>query len=213
MVQLPFPNREAAGRALAERLDALGLERPLVLAIPRGGIPVAAPIAERLDGDLDVIVVRKIGAPHNPELGLGAVGSTGEAVVDRRLVDALRVPSGWLAREIEERRAEAARREAALRGDRPPPDPSGRDVVVVDDGIATGGTVTAAGRHLRNAGARRLVLAVPVAPRESMRRIELAYDEAVALETPEPFFAVGQWYSDFRQVSDEEAASLLAVRQ
>lgn len=210
MAALPFPNRAAAGEELAGAVAAVGLEHPLVLAVPRGGVEVAVPVARATDGTLDLVVVRKVPAPHNAELGLGAVGAEGEAVIDSALVEALRVGDDYLAREIARQRMEVRRRLETYRGDRPLPEVAGRDVVVVDDGIATGGTVAAAGRMLRTSGPRRLVLAVPVAPRESVERVRDAFDEVVCLYNPEPFFAVGQWYSDFRQVTDEEVREVLA---
>ncbi len=208
---LPFADREEAGRELARALQALELDRPVILAVPRGGVAVAAPIAEALDGDLDVIVVRKIGAPTQPELGIGAVGAWGEPWLDARLVEMLGVSREQLRREIDAQRVEARRRVEAYRVTPEQPVPiGGREVVVVDDGIATGSTVIAAVELLRAAGPRRLILAVPVAPAEGVRRAAEVYDAVVALYTPEPFYAVGQWYRDFHQVSDEEVGTLLA---
>lgn len=211
VLKLPFANRAEAGRELADVLRPLGLEQPLVLAVPRGGAAVAAPVAEELAGELDVIVVRKIGAPRNPELGLGAVGAHGEPVLDPRVLGMLNVPQDFLEREIEAQRAEARRREEAYRGDRPPLDSGRRDVVVIDDGIATGGTVIAAARLLREQHPRRLVLGVPVAPTEGLAKAREVYDEVVCPHAPEPYFAVGQWYVDFHQVSDEEVRRMLGV--
>jgi len=181
-----------------------------VLAVPRGGLLVAAPVAEALAGDLDVIVVRKVGAPGNPELGIGAVGASGDAMLDERLVSTLGVSERYLEREVGAQQDEARRRVGAYRGDAPPPAAAGRDVVVIDDGIATGGTVTAAGKLLRERQPRRLVLAVPVAPAESVPRLRDVYDDVVCLHTPEPYFAVGQWFVDFHQVSDDEVRRVLS---
>jgi predicted phosphoribosyltransferase len=183
----------------------------VVLGVPRGGVLVAAPVAGALDGELDVAVVRKVGAPGNPELGLGAVGATGPPVLDERLVAALGVPREFVEREVAAQRDEARRRVAAYRGDATPRRVEGRDAVVCDDGIATGGTVTAAAALLRARRPRRLVLAVPVAPVEGLARVREAFDESVCLYTPEPYFAVGQWFVDFHQVSDAEVRQALGT--
>jgi putative phosphoribosyl transferase len=204
-----FSNREHAGRLLATHLVDLAGESTVVLGIPRGGVEVAAVVARELGAALDVVVPRKIGAPGNPELGLGAVAE-GVEVLDERLIRMLGVDPAYLAGEIAEQRREIARRVAAYRGDRAPAQIAGRIAVVVDDGVATGGTAAAAVRWAKDQDASSVILAVPVAPPDSVRRLAMEADEVRALVTPERFYAVGQWYEDFPQVSDGRVVELLA---
>lgn len=202
-----FSDRREAGRKLGE---ALG-ERPkaLVLGIPRGGVVVAAEVARITGGTLDVVVPRKLGAPVNPELGIGAVASDGTTVLDERLVDALRVTDEYIAAEVARQLEEIKRRLDIYRAGPSSLDVVGRDVIIVDDGVATGGTAEVALRSLKTQGAHSVVLAVPVAPKESLERLGEIADEVVILATPEPFAAVGQWYGHFPQVSDAEVLDAL----
>jgi putative phosphoribosyl transferase len=210
--EFAFADREDAGRRLGERLSqTLTGEGVVVLGIPRGGVEVAAVVAEALHAPLDVVIPRKLGAPRNPELGLGAVA--GDVVVlDARLIETLGVSQGYLRREIEDQRREIERREALYRGGRGSLELSGRTAVVVDDGVATGGTAAAALRWARQRGAAKVILAVPVAPPDAVRRLADDCDRVVALATPTRFYAVGQWYLDFAQVSDDRVVELLASR-
>ncbi|MXP63035.1 phosphoribosyltransferase [Roseomonas sp. M0104] len=207
-----FRDRAQAGRALAQRLMHLRSARPVVLALPRGGVPVAAEIAEALAAPLDLLLVRKIGAPGMPEFALGAVveGTTPEMVLNEEAVRRLGVPREYLEGEAARQYAEIGRqRELYLRG-RPFPGLQGHTAIVVDDGIATGATMRAALRGLAQAGAARsIVLAAPVAPPETAAALRDACDEAVFLEAPENFAAVGAFYADFKQVEDNTVMALL----
>lgn len=203
-----FADREDAGRRLAEALSHLAGEDAVVLAIPRGGVEVGAVVARTHGWPLELVIPRKIRAPGNPELGLGAV-APGVQVLDETLVRALGVSPEYLASEIAEEEKEIVRRSKAYREGRPPAEVAGRVAVVVDDGVATGGTAAAALRWARAQGAARVVLAVPVAPAESVARLSKEADEVVCLVTPEPFYAVGQWYRVFSQVPDEDVVELL----
>jgi len=204
-----FADRREAGQRLAAALASLAGDDVVVLGIPRGGVEVAAEVARALNAPLDVVIPRKVGAPGNPELGLGAVAEDVE-VLDERLIRVLRVREDYLREEIARQQEEIVRRAAAYRGDRAPAPIESKTAVVVDDGVATGGTAAAALRWARGKGARRVILAVPVAPREAIRRLEQEADEVRALATPEPFYAVGQWYESFPQVSDQRVVELLA---
>lgn len=209
-VRARFADRGEAGRVLAGALDHLRGQPVVVLGLPRGGVPVAFEVARALSAPLDVVMVRKLGVPFQPELAMGAIGEGGVRVVDDEIVR----EAGVTAREleaIEEReRAELERRVRRYRGERPPVPVEGRTAVIVDDGIATGSTARAACRVVRARGAARIVLAVPVAPEGWIRRMGGDADEYVSVETPSGLFAVGQSYADFSQTSDTEVAALLA---
>lgn len=201
-----FDDREDAGRALGERLLDLDLPDPVVLGLARGGVAVAAAVAEVLGVPLDVIVTRKVGAPGNPEFGLGAVAP---GVVHLNPMASAYSGQGYLDSEIEEQMREVERRTLLYRGDAPEPELAGRTAVVVDDGIATGGTAIAALEYARGRGAARVILAVPVGPPGVEKRIGDAADEVIVLLKPPFFGAVGQFYLDFTQVEDDEVIGLL----
>jgi putative phosphoribosyl transferase len=204
-----FEDRRDAGHRLAEALAGLRGTDAVVLGIPRGGVIVAEVVASELSLPLDVVVPRKIGAPGNPELGLGAV-APGVRVLDRKMIDRLRVPEAYLDAEVAAQEREIARRLERYRAGRPGLDVSGRVAVVVDDGVATGGTAIAALRWAKAADAARVMLAVPVAPFSTIERLRGEADEVIALETPEPFYAVGEWYRRFTQTPDDEVVTALA---
>lgn len=206
---MPFADRADAGRQLAERLSSLRGEDVVVLALPRGGVPVAHEVAQALDAPLDVIVVRKLGVPSQPELAMGAIGEDGARVLNRDVLHAARVGDAELAAVEERERDELARRARRFRADRPREPLAGRTAVIVDDGIATGATARAACHVAREHGATRVVLAVPVAPAAWADAPHPEADEVVCVETPRWFSAIGQFYGDFSQTSDDEVISLL----
>ncbi|WP_046468419.1 phosphoribosyltransferase [Allosalinactinospora lopnorensis] len=207
-----FTDREDAGRRLAAELEHLKGEDAVVLALPRGGVPVGFQVAAAISAPLDVIVVRKLGVPHQPELALGAIGEGSVRVINDRVVSLAEVSAEQIARVEASERAELESRIRRLRGDRPQVPVEGRVVIVVDDGIATGSTAHAACQVARARGAARVVLAAPVGSADSIARLRKAedIDEVVCPETPRSFSAIGQFYRDFSQTSDAEVAALLA---
>lgn len=204
-----FADRADAGRVLASRLTHLRDENPLVLGLPRGGVPVAAEVATRLGVEVDVVLVRKVGAPGHPELAVGAVG---EGDVTVRADDVLRdldLAWGDVAGTVAAERAEIHRRADLLRAGAAPRDLAGRTVILVDDGVATGSTMAAAVQVVRGMGAKRVVVAVPVAPPDVLVRLRRLADEVLCPLTPQRFVAVGYWYEDFNQVQDSEVRAIL----
>ncbi|MCC6849663.1 MAG: phosphoribosyltransferase [Deltaproteobacteria bacterium] len=208
-----FEDRRDAGRRLAGRLLPFRDEAPAVLALPRGGVPVGYEVARALAAPLDVIVVRKLGAPGQPELGIGAVvdGDSPLGVLNQEMMRALGVSQDYLDREVAAQLAEIRRRQSVYRGGRTRVPIAGRTAIVVDDGLATGSTMRAALRSIRRADPARLVLAVPVAPAATLAELAKEVDETVCLATPDPFYAVGFFYRDFGQTTDDEVIHLLDV--
>jgi len=204
-----FRDRIEAGRQLAEHLLHLKDQDVVVLGLPRGGVPVAHQVALALDAPLDVIVVRKLGVPYQPELAMGAIGEEGVRIIDPHIVSMAGVSAEELAEVERAERAELDRRARLFRGGRPREPLQGRVAVIVDDGIATGSTARAAAQVARELGAARVVVATPVAPREVRARLGRDADEVIVVETPEPFYAIGQFYLDFSQTADEEVSAIL----
>lgn len=211
-MKLPLADRTAAGRSLAAVLsDYYRNEDVVVLALPRGGVPVAREVAAALDATLDLLLIRKLGVPMQPELAMGAIASGGVRVLNPDVVQSWRITGEDIAAVAAIEQRELERREAAYRGERPRPAVRGRTVILVDDGVATGATMRAAIAALRQLGPAKIVVAVPVAPADTVEALEEVADEVVCLATPEPFFAIGSCYRDFTQVSDEEVRRLLEV--
>ncbi|WP_229072886.1 phosphoribosyltransferase [Actinoplanes sp. DH11] len=204
-----FADRRAAGAALAGRVADLGLAGALVLGLPRGGVPVAERVATRIGAGLDIVVARKIGSPGRPEFGLGAIAEDGPPVFDPVNLRSAGVTEAELAPVVAAERAELRRRIRDYRGDRPAPQVGGREVVLVDDGLATGVTARAAIAWLRGHGAARVVLAVPVCS-PAARDALAAVAEVVCVSAPERFTAVGQWYEDFAQLTDADVTTVLS---
>jgi putative phosphoribosyl transferase len=206
-----FVDRTDAGRRLAERLLRFKDEGPAVLALPRGGVPVGYAIAVALDAPLDLVLVRKIGAPFQPELAVGAVvdGDRAETVINRDIVGEYQIPESYLENEAARQLEEIERRRRLYRAGRPNIEVCDRTAIVVDDGIATGATMEAALHAIRRAGPRRLILAVPVAPPDTIERLRPQVDEIECLITPRHLGAIGMFYADFRQLSDDDVVDLL----
>ena len=209
---MPFHDRRDAGQRLADALAGYAVQNPIVLALPRGGVPVAAEIARSLGAPLDLVLVRKIGVPYQPELAMGAVvdGRSPLVVRNEDVIHAAGVTEASFAAVRDKELAEIQRRRQRYIGNRPHPDLAGRIAIIVDDGIATGATTRAALQAVRSQRPARIVLAVPVAPASTLADLRGEADEIVCLEKYEPFYAIGAYYTDFRQVSDDEVIAALA---
>jgi predicted phosphoribosyltransferase len=214
MVPERFRNRNEAGRLLAEKLTAYA-NRPgvLVLALPRGGVPVAYEVAHALGAPLDVFLVRKLGVPGYEELGMGAIATGGVRVLNDQIVRGLGIPDYVIDAVAAQEQQELERRERLYRGGRAPADVRGRTVILVDDGLATGATMRAAIMAVRQLQPARIVVAIPTASPETCEELRAEVDELICAITPEPFLAVGHWYEDFSQTTDDEVRDLLARQQ
>ncbi|MEW6037539.1 MAG: phosphoribosyltransferase [Pseudomonadota bacterium] len=210
-MELPFENRIQAGRLLGQALTRYA-KRPdvMVLALPRGGVPVGFEVAQAIGAPLDILLVRKLGTPDQEELALGAIASGGVRVLNLDLVAALRISEETIEAIAGRQRQELERRERVYRGDHPPPAVENCCVILVDDGLATGASMRAAVAALRQQRPASIVVAIPVAPPDTVERLRKEADDVVCLEMPEPFMAVGRWYREFPQTSDDEVRSLLA---
>jgi predicted phosphoribosyltransferase len=207
----PFRDRAHAGRFLAERLRQYANRQDvLVLALPRGGVPVAYEVAKALHVPMDIFLVRKLGVPGHEELAMGAVASGGVRVLNKDVVRSLGIPDAAIDRVAEKELTELSRREQAYRGNRPEPEIRGRTVILVDDGLATGSTMRAAAQALAMKKPAKIVVAVPIASSDTCEALSREVDEVVCAVTPEPFYAVGLWYDDFDQTTDDDVRALLA---
>jgi len=204
-----FRDRSEAGRLLGERVKYLKSEQPIVLALARGGVPVAFEVAQALHGPLDVLVVRKLGVPFHPEVAFGAIGEDDTQVLNTKLVQRLGISREGITAVARRERAELLRRVALYRGNRAPLELVGRTVMIVDDGLATGATARVAVEVARARGAKRIIIAVPVSAPEAAAELGRLADEVISLQVPTQFQAVGEWYEDFNQTTDDEVTSLL----
>lgn len=205
-----FENRRTAGIALADKLAPYrGTPDMLVLALPRGGVPVAYEVARMLNAELDVLIVRKLGVPHQPELAMGAIASGGARMLNENIIRSCHVTTNELEQVLAEERKELARREESYRGELPAPRIRDRTVIIVDDGLATGASMEAAVKAMKSLKPERIVVAVPVAPAESISQLERIADDVVCVLTPREFYALSLWYRDFSQTSDAEVHELL----
>ncbi|MGD8853214.1 MAG: phosphoribosyltransferase [Gammaproteobacteria bacterium] len=210
-MELPIRDRTEAGHALGDALAAYaGRDDVIVLALPRGGVPVGYEVAEAIGADLDLMLVRKLGTPGQLELAMGAIASGGTRVLNQEIIDGLSIGEATLEDVAQREQQELERRQRAYRGDRPLPELRAQCVILVDDGIATGATMRAAIAALRQQAPARIVVAVPVAPPDTVARLRREADEVVCLETPAPFVAIGRWYQDFPQLSDADVRDLLS---
>ena len=208
---LPFSNRTEAGQLLGQALmHHAGREDVIVLALPRGGVPVAFEVARMIGASLDLMIVRKLGTPGHEELAMGAIATGGARVLNQDIVESLGIREDAIEAVARREMQEIERRDRAYRGNRPAPRVEGRRVILVDDGLATGATMRVAVEALRQQRPARIVIGVPVAPAETIALLHHEADEVVCLATPEPFFAIGYWYRDFAQTSDKEVEELLA---
>jgi predicted phosphoribosyltransferase len=206
-----YRDRIDAGRQLAARLsDYANRDEVLVLALPRGGVPVAYEVAKALHAPLDIFLVRKLGVPGHEELAMGAIATGGVRVLNDDVVSYLDIPADVIDAVAEIELAELERRERAYRGDRPEPEVQGKTVILIDDGLATGSTMRAAVKALRQQDPARIVVAVPVSASQTCDEYRMGVDEIVCAQTPEPFMGVGMWYRDFSQTTDEEVREILA---
>jgi putative phosphoribosyl transferase len=205
-----FKNRVDAGKQLASALKPVS-KGAIILAIPRGGLVVGFEVAKALGIPLDIVITRKIGAPGNPELAIGAVAEDGTTILDDELVRTLQISKAYIGKEVEKQKIEIKRRLLRYRGDMPYPILENREVIVVDDGVATGSTLKAAILSIRKKGAKKIIVAVPVGPAHTVSELKRIVDNVVCLQTPEPFYAIGEFYDDFEQTEDDEVIKLLEM--